>query len=79
MEGYSNGGAVNEEDLPLEFLSLVPSEFLPRYFTIVPCFYLLFLHYMDIIPQRKISNSNSPHKQNIIKKYAISCENSWFD
>jgi len=67
MEEYSNGGVLNEEDLPPITTLPCPIRVLTKVFAIAPRFYPLFLHYMHIRPQSKISNSNSSHKQNIIK------------
>ena len=77
MDEYSNGGLVNEEDLPPIITLPCPIRVFTKVLAIVPCFYplyldlsllyLLFMHYMHIRPQSQISDSNSSHKKKIIK------------
>jgi len=44
MEEYSNGGVVDEEDLPPIIPLPCPIRVLTKVFATVPCFYPLFLH-----------------------------------
>jgi len=45
MEEYSNGGVVNEEDLPPLIILPCPMQVFPKVFAIVLYFHPLYLHF----------------------------------
>ena len=49
MEEYSNGGVVNEEDLPPIITPPCPIQVFTKVFAIVPCFYPLYLHFSLVL------------------------------